>query len=426
MRTRLAAGGAVLALALTACGATATATAPGAAQEGAAGPVTVRLWLNGEDTPAEARDYLVEEFAAANPGATLEIEQQEWEGLVERLTTALSSDTETPDVVEIGNTQAPTFTSVGAFSDLTDRLDEWGGDDLLPGFVEGATVDGATYAVPYYAGSKVVYYRKSLLEAAGLPVPTTLDQFVDTAAALKAANPAPEFSGFWFPGQDWRNGVALVWAHGGEIATADGDAWSGSLSSPQSQAGLARAQELFATSGAGKDANEEDPQVPFCAGQAAMVSAPGWLLGVLEDPETGCPDLVADIGAFALPGLDGGVAPVLLGGSDIAVSAASQHQEEALALVGIMLSEEYQTILGENGLTPARTSLAGLLGDDEFAQAAIAAGAGAKLTPSAAGWAGVEGARTMEDLFVGLANGGDPAELARQADAAIDAALARG
>lgn len=424
MRTRLAATGAVLALALTAC-----ASGGGAAdapQASEAEPVTIRLWLNGEDTPAAARAHLEQEFAAANPGDTLQIEQQEWEGLVERLTTALSSDTETPDVVEIGNTQAATFTSVGAFSDLTGHLDAWGGDDLLPGFVEGATVDGATYAVPYYAGSKVVYYRRSLLEAAGLPVPTTLEQFIDTAAALKAANPAPEFSGFWFPGQDWRNGVALVWANGGEIATAQGDSWSGSLSSPQAQAGLAQAQELFATSGAGRDANEQDPQVPFCAGQAAMVSAPGWLLSVLEDPETGCPDLVSDIGAFALPGLDGGVAPVLLGGSDIAVSAASQHQEEALSLVEIMLGEEYQTILGENGLTPARTSLAGLLGDDEFARAAIAAGAEAKLTPSAAGWAGVEGARTMEDLFVGLANGGDPAELAQQADSAIDAALARG
>lgn len=393
----------------------------------AAGPRRSRSgWLNGEDTPDEARQYLEEAFAAAYPGSTLEIEQQEWEGLVERLTTALSSDTETPDVVEIGNTQAPTFTAVGAFSDLTPRVGEWGGGDLLPGFVEGATVEGATYAVPYYAGSKVVYYRKSLLEAAGRTVPTTLDEFVETAAALKAANPAPEFSGFWFPGQDWRNGVALVWANGGDIATASGDAWQASLSSPQSQAGLAQAQELFATSGAGKDANEEDPQVPICAGQAGMVSAPGWLLGVLEDPETGCPDLVPDIGAFALPGLDGGVAPVLLGGSDIAVSAASPNQEQALGLVGIMLSEEYQTILGENGLTPARVSLAGLLGDDEFAEAAIAAAADAKLTPSAPGWAGVEGARIMEDLFVGLATGGDPAALAQQADEAIDAALARG
>ena len=121
------------------------------------GPETadIRVWINGADTPQEARDWLKETFEADNPGSTLTIEEQEWEGLVERLTTALSSESETPDVVEIGNTQAPTFTSAGAFSDLTDDLGDLGGDDLLPGFVDGATVDGTTYAVPYYAGVEV-------------------------------------------------------------------------------------------------------------------------------------------------------------------------------------------------------------------------------------------------------------------------------
>ena len=174
------------------------------------GPETaeIRVWINGADTPQEARDWLKETFEAEHEGSTLTIEEQQWEGLVEKLTTALSSESETPDVVEIGNTQAPTFTSAGAFTDLTDELEDLGGDDLLQGFVDGATVDGATYAVPYYAGSKYVFYRKDLFEKAGLEVPTTTEEFVDTAIALKEANPKPaNFSGFWLPGQDWRNGV---------------------------------------------------------------------------------------------------------------------------------------------------------------------------------------------------------------------------
>ncbi|WP_205857460.1 extracellular solute-binding protein, partial [Phytoactinopolyspora endophytica] len=114
----------------------------------------IRLWLNGGDTPDSMRDWLIEEFEQQNPGSTLVIEEQQWEGLVDRLTTSLGSASETPDVVEIGNTQAPTFTTVGAFSDLTDLLPDLGGDDLLPGFVEAGSVDDRTYAVPLYAGSK--------------------------------------------------------------------------------------------------------------------------------------------------------------------------------------------------------------------------------------------------------------------------------
>ena len=140
---------------------------------GDGGPETadIRVWLNGADTPQEARDWLKATFEDGHPGSTLTIEEQEWEGLVEKLTTGAVQESETPDVVEVGNTQAPTFTTAGAFTDLTGDLERLGGDDLLPGFVDGATVDGKTYAVPYYAGSKYVFYRKDLFEKAGLAVP---------------------------------------------------------------------------------------------------------------------------------------------------------------------------------------------------------------------------------------------------------------
>ena len=422
------AGAALATLALTALAACGSDSDGGGSNE-SSGPekADIRVWLNGTDTPQEARDWLKKTFEDQNPGSTLTIEQQEWTGLVEKLTTSLSSASETPDVVEIGNTQAPTFTSVGAFSDMTDQLDSLGGDDLLPGFVDGATIDGQTYAVPYYAGSKYVFYRKDLFKAAGIDaVPTTMDEFIDDAIKLKKANPKPaNFSGFWFPGQDWRNGAAFIWDAGGDLATADGDEWSGALESPESIAGLETAQKLFTeASGAAKDGTEEDSWTPFCAGEIGMVSAPGWIKGLIEDPKTGCPDTYGkQIGVFALPGTDGQPAPVLLGGSDIAIAAKSANQDLASKAVALMLSDDYQTILAENGLTPAKTSLAPLLGDDEFAQATIAAASNAKLTPAAPGWANVEGSRVLEDLFSAIAQGGDVTELAKKADDQMNSQL---
>ena len=388
----------------------------------AAGPKTadIRVWLNGADTPQDARDWLKTTFEEQNAGSTLTIEEQQWEGLVEKLTTSLSSD-DTPDVVEVGNTQAPTFTGAGAFSDLTDQVGNLGGDDLLQGFLDSGSVEGKTYAVPYYAGSKYVFYRKDLLEKANLTVPTTMEEFVTTAIALKKDNPQPgNFSGFWLPGQDWRNGVTFLWDAGGDLAVQDGDEWKGSLSSPESIAGLTTVQKLFQeASGAAKDGNEANPEVPFCNNEIAMFSAPGWQRGVLESPDTGCPALVKKVGVFALPGSDGSPAPVLLGGSNIAVAAKSQNQDLAEKAVALMLSDDYQKILAQNGLTPAKTSLAGEIGTDEFAQATIAAAQNAKLTPAAAGWASVEGARILEDLFVAIANGGDVEQLAKEADEKI-------
>ena len=408
-------------LALTACGS--DGDDDGDSNGNGGGPETadIRVWLNGPDTPQDARDWLKTTFEDQHPGSTLTIEEQQWEGLVERLTTALSSDSETPDVVEVGNTQAATFTTAGAFSDLTSEVDALGGDDLLQGFVEAGSVGDDVFAVPYYAGSKYVFYRKDLFAASGIEVPTTTDEFVAAAIKLKQDNPDPaNFSGYWFPGQDWRNAVTFIWNAGGDLAVEEGGEWQGTLSSPESQAGLETVQTLMTdASGAAKDGNEADPQVPFCNNEIGMMSTPGWVMGLISDPETGCPDLVDQIGVFALPGADGSPAPVLLGGSNIAVPAKSANQDLAKDAVALMLSDDYQTILAENGLTPAKNSLTSLLGDDEFAAATIEAASNAKLTPPAAGWASVEGARILEDMFVALAQGGDPAELAADADAAM-------
>jgi N,N'-diacetylchitobiose transport system substrate-binding protein len=280
--------------------------------------------------------------------------------------------------------------------------------------------------VPYYAGSKYIFYRKDLFEKAGLEVPTTMDEFVDAAVTLKEDNAKPaNFSGFWFPGQDWRNGATFIWDAGGDLAVDDGGEWSGALSSPESIAGLERAQKLFLeASGAPKDGNETDPWTPFCAGEVGMMSTPGWVKGQLDSPEVGCPDGFAkEVGVFALPGSDGSAAPVLLGGSDIAVAAKSPHQELAQEAVALMLSDDYQTMMAEAGLTPAKESLASLLGEDEYAAATIEAASNAKLTPAAPGWANVEGSRVLEDLFSAIAQGGDVEELAKKADEQMSSQL---
>jgi N,N'-diacetylchitobiose transport system substrate-binding protein len=283
VRTYGAAAVALGMLALSACG---EGSGDDVAEAGSTGPAEIRLWLNGTDTPQALRDYLVETFEARNEGSTLVIEEQDWNGLVPRLQTALASEDQTPDLVEIGNTQSPTFTYAGAFTELTDVYEDLGGDDLLPGFVDAGTADGTLYAVPYYSGARAVFYRKDLFQQAGVAVPTTLEEFRTAAIALQQANPSPDFSGFWFPGQDWYNGVAWVFSNGGDLAVQEGDRWVGALSSPESQEALAEVQDLFTNATrAPRDADSNEPWVAFNNGQAAMFSAPTWARSSIALPE---------------------------------------------------------------------------------------------------------------------------------------------
>ena len=285
-------------------------------------PAELRVWLVGTDTPQDARDYLVKTFEDENPGSTLVIEEQQWTGLVDKLTTSLSSS-DTPDIVEMGNTQAPAFTSSGALLDLSDIQSDLGGDDLLPGFVEAGSWDGKLYAAPYYSGARVVFYNTTQYETAGVTVPTTLDEYVANGEKLAAA--LPGVSGVYFPGKDWYNALPFIWENGGEVAVQKDGTWDAQLSSDASVKGIEQVQELMTKASlAPKDGDETESWVPFRTEKAATLSAPSWAYWSIVADEDKKPTALTDtVGYFALPGKDGKAAQVFAGGSNIAVAAKS-------------------------------------------------------------------------------------------------------
>ncbi|MEN5075846.1 extracellular solute-binding protein [Isoptericola cucumis] len=429
-RTRLTAGVATsmtLALALTACG-SGTDSGDGGSEGGTPEAADITLWLNGSDTPDELRDFLVAEFAEENPGSTLTIEEQDWEDVVTKLTTALPDAQNTPDVVEIGNTQAATFTYAGAFREISPELyAELGGEKLLPSFVEAGSIDDAKYALPYYYGSRYMFFRKDLWTKAGLEVPTTLQEFGDAVQELRT----DERSGFALGGQDWRNGISWVFANDGELAVKEGDEWTSTLSDPNTVKGLEQWQDVFAQASNLPPTQTDEAYWEFLNDpekggdpEGATIMAPGWArwsLGDLTKNDEGdeVRDGMADtkkFDIFALPGVDGGVAPVFAGGSNLAVSAKSQHPELAESLLRIIYSDDYQTMLAENGLGPANTDFNEVMAADKFGEVAVETAEASKLTPAAPGWAAVEGAKVYEELFQKIAEGGDVTALAAQYD----------
>lgn len=419
---------------LTACssgGTSAESAASGDASASASPePADITLWLAGSDTPDELRDYLKTTFAKENPGSTLTIEEQSWTDLVTKLTTSLPDAANTPDVVEVGNTQSPTFTNVGAFLDISDMYDELGGSKLLQSFVDVGAVDGKNYTLPYYFGSRYMFYRKDIWTAAGLKVPTTLSEFGDDVKKLRT----DKQSGFAIGGQDWRNGISWVFANGGELAKADGTTWTSTLSDPNTIKGLEEWQDVF-TGASNLPTTDRDVSywdflndgTKGAAPAAATIMAPGWArwsIGDMTKNDKGdeVRDGMADdtkFDIFALPGVDGGVAPVFAGGSNIGISAKSQHPELAKNLLRIIFSSEYQTMLGKNGLGPANSDYVSSLGDDKFAKTMIETAAASKLTPAAPGWAAIEGAFVYEELFQKIAEGGDVTALAKEYDAKL-------
>ena len=430
------------ALVLTACASGEPSGTPATTSTTSNADQTVTLWLAGGDTPDELRTYLTDTFKAKT-GATLKIEEQSWGDLVTKLTTSLPDAENTPDVVELGNTQSPTFTNVGAFLDISDQYDALGGDKLLPSFVEAGSVDDKKFALPYYFGSRYLFMRKDVWKEAGVNTPTTLDEF--NAAVTKVAQSNPRhiknFSGFFIGGQDWRNGISWIFANGGDLAKKENGQWVSTLSDPSSLKGLQQLQLIQkAASNAPADAKDQTPWlyindadvVTDADGKAtgktslsaATIMAPGWAHWSIGDATKKDGKVVREwnpetFGTFVLPGTDGKPAPVFAGGSNIAISAKSKNPELSKELLKIIFSEEYQKKLGGAGLGPANSDYVSSLGDDEFATALIDSASNSKLTPAAPGWAAVEASMVLEEFFGKIEGATDLAALAKAYDAKI-------
>ncbi|PII83752.1 ABC transporter substrate-binding protein [Leucobacter sp. OLJS4] len=408
---------------------------------------SITMWVIGADTPQELRDYLKKEFTKKT-GAELKIEEQTWGDIVTKLTTSLPDKNNTPDVTEIGNTQSPTFTNVGAFLDVSDMYDELGGKNLLQSFVDAGKVDGKNYTLPYYFGSRHMFMRKDIWSAAGQQVPKTLDEFNAAVKTIAEKNPKgiKNFSGFYLGGQDWRDGISWIFANGGDIAQLKDGKWKATLDSPESLKGLQQLQELYRTASKApndaKDANQyqflnDSDEVKDEAGQvtqnlslsAATIMAPGWAhwsIGDLKKDDKGEPTRVwndAVFGTFVLPGNDGKPAPVFAGGSNIGISAATKEPALSKDLMRIIFSKEYQEMLGKNGLGPANQEYTSSLGDDQFAKALVESASNSKLTPAAPGWASIEAKNIMEEFFSQIRDSNDLEKLAKDTNAKLDALL---
>ncbi|WP_076263922.1 extracellular solute-binding protein, partial [Intrasporangium flavum] len=321
--------------------------------------------------------------------------------------------------------------------------DQLGGSKLLQSFVDVGSVDGKKYALPYYFGSRYMFARADLWKEAGVAAPKTLEEFNTAVKTITAKNPRniKNFSGFFLGGQDWRNGISWIFANGGDLAKKENGQWVSTLSDPNTVKGLTQLQDLYRNaSKAPADAKDQTPWLYVndadeildenqnVTGKtslaAATIMAPGWAHFSIGDLKEKDGKKVREwndktFTAFVLPGTDGKPAPVFAGGSNIAISKASQHQELSRELLKIIFSADYQKKLGGAGLGPANSDYVSSLGTDAFAKATIDSAATSKLTPAAPGWATVESKMVMEEFFSKIKDASDLTALAKEYDAKI-------
>src|SRR5580765_3840793 len=312
------------------------ATTSGATTKASADSITVWLQVDAQSGWPTVVANATKAFQKQHPGVKVNVQYQEWTTHLQKFDATLAGGN-TPDVIEMGNTEMTKYMAAGAFADITaDKSKLPNSSTWLKGLADSATYGGKLMGVPYYAGTRVVIYRTDLFKQAGIKgTPTSLAQLNADGKKLMSSNKSDTtFSAFYVAGQDWYSALAFVYDFGGQIATLGSDGkWTGSLNSPRAIAGLNAFKSTFdSLSRASKSTDEANPfpTTPFAQGHAASFVGPGWQFGYALDPKAGNPKLKPVMGAFPMPShVAGRTMPAFLGGSDLAIPASSSNQDLA-------------------------------------------------------------------------------------------------
>lgn len=286
----------------------------------------VQFWAMGQE--GESVQALVPEFERRNPGIRIRVQQIPWSAAHEKLLTAYAGDT-MPDAFQLGNTWIPEFVALGAVQNLDSRLQHSSAivaADYFPGILASNTVDGASYALPWYVDTRLLFYRSDLLTAAGVTgPPATWTGWLETMARLKRSLPGERYP-LLLPINEWQPVVIMALQLGAEMLR-DNDRY-GNFRNARFRQAFAFYLDLFhrgftAPAGTAQGANLYQE---FAQGYFSMYITGPWNIGEFSRR---LPPTVRWLTA-SMPGPDEtGPGSSLAGGASLAIASTSRRAEAA-------------------------------------------------------------------------------------------------
>lgn len=382
----------------------------------------VRFWAMGFEGQVVAR--LIPEFERTHPGIRIELQQVPWTAAHEKLLTAFAGDA-LPDVCALGNTWIPEFAALGALVPLDGRLARTPSiraDDYFPGAWQSGAIDGRIHALPWYVETRLPFYRRDLLERAGVTrPPRTWAEWRDALVAVKR-DAGPERYAILLPLNEFEPLLNLA-IQQPEPLLREGGRY-GNFRSAGFRRTLAFYRSMFDRGLAPRVSNTQIANVwdEFGRGYYAFYVSGPW--NIAEFRRRLPPERADDWATMPLPGPDGPGASVA-GGTSLVLFASSRRKDAAWAWIAYLSRPEVQArfhaLTGD--LPPRRSAWrSAALADDAHARAFRDQLERAKPTPQVPEWERIatEMRLVAEQMVLGrLTVDQAAAELDRRADAIL-------
>jgi multiple sugar transport system substrate-binding protein len=326
---------------------------------------TVKLWImpNGPQ-PQEDMEASLKPFTEKT-GINVDVEVVDWGVQLDRIRNAAVSG-EGPDITQAGTTQVPFFAALGGFEDLSSRAEDVGGSAAYPeGVWQTTQVVGqdGTWAIPWFTEARSIYYRKDILEKAGVDPATAFQDWDSFRATLQAIkDKVPNIQPFGTPGKKAfdlvHHVMPFVWDAGGAELSEDNS--KSAINSPEAATGVDFFAQLVNDGLADKSQLERDgTQVEnqFKGGKIAVWIGGPWVLPSADRPDdTNWTDAARNNVALApMPAGPNGDAFTFVGGSNLMMYSASEHKNEAWEVMKYLSQDQVQTDYAKLlGMFPAR------------------------------------------------------------------------
>jgi multiple sugar transport system substrate-binding protein len=135
-----------------------------------------------------ALEHYAEVMRGAIPGVTVNTQLMPIDKALELATIALSSKSDTPDIIYASDTSFQTFVKNGWFRPLDDLWTKYKEEFKLDDFPDAVLAqfrhDGHLYVMPHTLNTMMFFYRKDLFEKEGKAAPTTFAEYRDLAKSF--------------------------------------------------------------------------------------------------------------------------------------------------------------------------------------------------------------------------------------------------
>jgi multiple sugar transport system substrate-binding protein len=248
-----------------------------------------------------------------------------------------------PDVSEVGSTWLSSLMSMNALRPFKPQeVHALGGREaFFPVGWQAGERDGDLMAAPWRADTRVIYYRRDLLQQAGIDERSAFATVDDLQRTLARLRTLPGVIPCGIPTN--RHPMVLhvlapyVWGAGGHFMRQDGQKTL--FAEPKALAGVVEYFNTFAPvlTPAVQGLPDSDVAGLFAAGKVAVTVSGHWLLDVIRKQQVAAPQVMANLGVALTPGAQ------YTGGMNLVIWKHTRSSQLAFELVRFLTQQEFQT-----------------------------------------------------------------------------------